>query len=133
MTTAAPVQSLRQRHFDRTRAALVAAALDLFGERGFTATTVEEIAARADVATRTFFRYFPTKEAVLFHNMEEKLTKLRAQLAERPAGEPAHESLAAALAGLAAHMTDDREHIALFRRLAEEQPGLLTEQRAALL
>ena len=69
MAPTAPT-SLRQRHVDRTRAALAAAAVELFAEHGFAATTVDEIAARADVAPRTFFRYFPTKEAVLFHDAD---------------------------------------------------------------
>ncbi len=58
--------TLRQRHADRTRAAIVSAALELFRERSFHGTTIDEIAERADVGPRTFFRYFPTKEAVLF-------------------------------------------------------------------
>ena len=49
-----------------TRESLVAAAMKLFAERGYQGTTVADIAASAGVAPRTFFGYFPTKEAVLF-------------------------------------------------------------------
>jgi AcrR family transcriptional regulator len=48
------------------RARLQAAALELFGERGYDRTTAAEIAARAGVTERTFFRYFPDKREVLF-------------------------------------------------------------------
>lgn len=125
--------SLRQRHLDRTRTALSDAALELFRERGFTATTVEDIASRADVATRTFFRYFPSKEAVLFQNVERKLALFRERLAERPAGEAPHLSLIAAFSGAAEDITSDRDHAALICRLSAEQPALVAEQRRVLV
>lgn len=64
MTTAPP--SRRQEHKLRTQRALQQAALDLFSEQGYDDTTTDEIAERAGVSPRTFFRYFPTKESVLF-------------------------------------------------------------------
>jgi AcrR family transcriptional regulator len=63
-TAAAP--SRRQEHKLRTQRALQQAALDLFSEQGYDDTTTDEIAERAGVSPRTFFRYFPTKESVLF-------------------------------------------------------------------
>lgn len=66
VVTTPPLPSRRERQRATTRDALATAALELFEERGFAATTIDDIAERADVARRTFFRYFATKEAVLF-------------------------------------------------------------------
>jgi AcrR family transcriptional regulator len=62
-------------------------ALERFEARGFDGTTVEEIAAAAEVAPRTFFRYFPTKASVLFADHPEELARIRATLATRSPGE----------------------------------------------
>ncbi|MBB2940371.1 AcrR family transcriptional regulator [Actinoplanes lutulentus] len=58
--------SLRDRKRARTRSALVAAAAELFERQGYEATTVAQIAAAAEIGTRTFFSYFAAKEDLLF-------------------------------------------------------------------
>jgi AcrR family transcriptional regulator len=63
-STVAP--SRRQEHKMRTARALQQAALELFAKNGYDDTTTDEIAEQAGVSPRTFFRYFPTKESVLF-------------------------------------------------------------------
>ncbi|MFJ8477070.1 TetR family transcriptional regulator [Kitasatospora sp. NPDC094011] len=57
---------MRDRKKARTRDSIRTAAFDLFEEQGFEKTTLQQICRRADVAHRTFFRYYPTKEALLF-------------------------------------------------------------------
>lgn len=61
----AEFSGIRERKKHRTREALIEAATELCLERGFDNTTVEQIAAAADVSTRTFSRYFPTKVSVI--------------------------------------------------------------------
>jgi AcrR family transcriptional regulator len=62
---AVPPGNRRERHRAQTRDRLYRAALDLFAERGFLETTVEDITESADVGKGTFFNYFPTKEHIL--------------------------------------------------------------------
>ncbi|MGC0415591.1 TetR family transcriptional regulator [Embleya sp. AB8] len=57
---------LRERKKARTRQVISTVAFDLFEEQGFEHTTIEQICRRAEVAHRTFFRYFPAKESLLF-------------------------------------------------------------------
>jgi AcrR family transcriptional regulator len=57
--------SLRDAHRKRTSRALRQAALELFASQGYDTTKTEEVAEKAGVSARTFFRYFPTKESVL--------------------------------------------------------------------
>lgn len=78
---------LRERKKRRTRQAIAAAALELFSERGYEETTIADIAAAADVAPRTFFSYFPSKEDVVFAEIDDRLADVRERLDRRPAGE----------------------------------------------
>jgi AcrR family transcriptional regulator len=66
-----PAPSTRTEHKQKTRDALRSAALRLFASKGFDETTAEEIAEQAGVSGRTFFRYFPTKESVLWAGERE--------------------------------------------------------------
>ena len=78
---------LRERKKVKTRLAIEDAALALFEERGYEATTVDEIADRAEVSTTTFFRYFPTKADVLLGDHGIQLPAIRQTIVDRPASE----------------------------------------------
>jgi AcrR family transcriptional regulator len=90
--------SLRERKKLATRLCIRRAALDLFADRGFSHVTVEDIAAAADVSPRTFFNYFPSKEAVLFSADPDRAEQLRARLVHDMPGHTGLEVLRAALA-----------------------------------
>src|SRR5687768_411289 len=76
---------LRERKKARTRAAILREAFRLFRERGYTATTVEQIAEAAEISPATFFRYFPTKEHLV---TLDRFPPLVEALASQPPGAP---------------------------------------------
>jgi AcrR family transcriptional regulator len=90
---------LRQRKRRQTRERLTRTAVALFLERGFEATTIDDIAAAADISRRSFFHYFASKEDVVFAWQEESTAALIAAVAERPASES---MLTAAESGISA-------------------------------
>jgi AcrR family transcriptional regulator len=117
-----PSGSLRDRKKERTRRVIQAEALRLFAEKSFEATTIEEIAAAADVAPRTFFRYFSTKEEVVFWPVYRPL--LAGLMAARP-DESAVQALCHAIVdGLSAFYDQDRERVLDRIKLAFHTPAL---------
>ncbi|WP_420752753.1 mycofactocin system transcriptional regulator [Rhodococcus sp. O3] len=80
-----------------TREGLSAVGIELFRERGFDETSVDEIAEAAGIARRTFFRYFPSKNAVPWGDFDEHLAHMRAHLSALPDDMPLAEALASAL------------------------------------
>ncbi|MFG3440511.1 TetR/AcrR family transcriptional regulator [Nonomuraea sp. NPDC047897] len=79
---------MRERKKQRTRRALIEAALRLFAEKGYEETTLAEIAAEADVSTRTFFSYFASKEDVVFFDSEVRMERILDLVAARKPDEP---------------------------------------------
>lgn len=109
-----PGRTLRDRKRERTRQAIVTAAMGLFERDGYERTTVADIAAAAEIGTRTFFSYFATKEDVLFPEAGDRVQ--------------------AAVEAIAARGPDDRPADVLVRAL--QQVGMfgddLTGPAAAL-
>jgi AcrR family transcriptional regulator len=106
-----------------TREALQRAALQLFASEGFDATSTAAIAAAAGVTERTFYRHFPTKEAVLFDDYEHRLDWLALALARRPVGESLIESVVVACQSY----PDDLE---IVRQAARMRRSLISQERA---
>lgn len=88
---------LRERKKAQTREAIAEAAVALFEQQGYDATTIEEIATRANVSPRTFFRHFDTKLEVIMEHSDAEAHDLQEMLAARPAEESPLEAIAAVL------------------------------------
>ena len=129
--------SLRERKKLATRRALRRIAFQLAAERGFSNVTVEDIAEAAEVSTRTFFNYFPSKEAALFGNDPERVAALREQIAQAAPGESALDALRAALTSDAQAVADDPHKmatvdqwsaaVAMARDVAQKRPDFLRD------
>lgn len=119
--------SLRDNKKQRTREALRAAAFRLFREQGFDATTVDQIATEAGVSRTTFFRYYPTKEAVIFGRGQEIGAVFRRWISERPRHENPLEAFEGALLALARESRSDERVVAeslAMRDLLDRNPAL---------
>ena len=121
---------VRERKKLAARKALTDAALNLFEKKGFDATTVNQIAQLAGMSPRTFFRYFETKEDVVFQDARRHLEELRSLLRSRPASESNGVALRAALLSFAELLEKEREEIQLRTHLA--RAGRTLAERAAI-
>ncbi|SNS56087.1 transcriptional regulator, TetR family [Actinomadura meyerae] len=106
------------------RGRLEQAALDLYGERGFEKTTVAEIAARAGVTERTYFRHFADKREVLFGGTAELLDLLTTAAAGAPAAATPLEATAAALEAAGGVFAGHRDRAARRQEIILANPEL---------
>ncbi len=123
---------LRERKKARTRRSIQEHALRLFLAKGYESTTIEEIAAAAEVSHMTIFRYFSRKEDLVLADEYDPL--ILAQLADRPRDEPVIDRLRHALGeGLSRVYAADRDALLVRTRLILSTPALrarLWEQQA---
>ena len=126
---APPPRDLRRRARDAVRAEIAETAFQLFTERGFDQTTVDDIAVAAGLSRRSFFRYFASKEDAVLGMLNAVGDAIAAELAARPADEPPWTSLRRALDVLVTtYLGDPKVALARFR-LIHHTPAL----RATLL
>lgn len=102
---------LRARKKLQTRQRIETAAFDHFASDGFDGTTIEAIAAAADIAARTFFYYFPTKEDVVLSDYADRLNRIVEQLSERPTTERPWDALRASFLAVAADYDIERDRL----------------------
>ncbi|WP_280437157.1 TetR family transcriptional regulator [Nocardia carnea] len=117
-------EGLRERTRRAVRAELAEVAMGLFTRKGFDETTVEEIAGAAGMTKRSFFRYFPTKEDVVFDGVDLTGEKVVADIAARPVGEDAWESLHLVLGAWQGEIQAGEQILATLR-LIEATPALV--------
>ncbi|RAS65071.1 TetR family transcriptional regulator [Lentzea atacamensis] len=98
------------------------AALALFLEHGFEETTVDQVVAAAGISRRSFFRYFGTKEDIVFGDLAEQGPAILEALRERPDDEPIWEALGHAFGVLTTRMSPERG--AMIGRLVTTSPAL---------
>ncbi|TYR34229.1 TetR family transcriptional regulator, partial [Streptomyces parvus] len=107
------------------REVLAQAAFQLFLERGFERTTVDDIVARAGVGRRSFFRYFPSKEDAVFPDHERCLAEMTEFLAAADDGDPVGAVSDAARIVLRMYAANPEFSVQRYR-LTREVPGLRT-------
>jgi AcrR family transcriptional regulator len=115
-----PRQSLRERKKQATRRMLVEAAVELCVKQGYETTTVEQIAAAAEISTRTFSRYFATKDAVFVAVLDDLADEIARELTSQPRDLGPMEALRAA-------------HMAVLERASRGPLEGLTTDRVALI
>src|ERR1700712_1113124 len=108
-------RSPRDAHADRTRNALLEAALNLFSANGYDATTTDQIAESAGVSPRTFFRYFPTKESVLFFGEFDFIDAVSGVYLAQPEELSDYEAMANSFALLAPRLKRIRKRYAQYQ------------------
>ena len=117
--------SLRERKRERTRQAIVDAAVDLFERHGYEGTTIADIAAAAEIGTRTFFSYFASKEELLFPESDARVAAAVAAIAARKPGDSPADVLVRALRNVNENSTEMASPTALLRmRLIQTVPAV---------
>jgi AcrR family transcriptional regulator len=117
-------RTLQTARRDYTAREISRAAMQLFAERGFDAVTVEQIATQAGISARTFFRYFPTKEDVVFRYQNHLQDRLVIAFDARPAEEGPVTALRNAYVATSRVMPEDRDDVVLLGRFLEGSRGL---------
>lgn len=103
-------RGLRERKKRATREAIVAAATELFPTKGMRDTTIADLAAGADIAPRTFFLHFATKEDVLFHHVEDYTQTALTMMAELEPDSTPWDGVQRAVAALIDLFDDSSQH-----------------------
>ncbi len=113
---------LRERKKLKTKATIHRAALRLFKKNGYDETTVEDIAAAAEISESTFFNYFPTKEDVVIYDEYDPM--MFSMITDAPSSEKLSDTIRRVLEVFGRILDEDREDILERSRLVLEVPEL---------
>ncbi|MDO8211933.1 TetR/AcrR family transcriptional regulator [Conexibacter sp. CPCC 206217] len=119
MTSRHPPGSLRERKRAAAKAAVAEAAIGLFAERGYDAVSVAEICEVANVAPRSFFRYFPTKKDLLLEPFRDMADGVTGSIASAPSDMSDREVIQQAMRELARHVLVDWDRIMRYLRVLQ--------------
>jgi AcrR family transcriptional regulator len=117
--------SLREKKKESTRRHLLAVANRHFHSKGFEATTIDEICLEVGISRRTFFRYFPHKEALVFPNRAERLSRFQGFLHQAPRAENPFDTLRRATGVFAVEYMANRAQLVAQQKLIQTSPALL--------
>jgi len=131
--TPSATPDLRERTRRAVRAELTDVALDLFLRKGFEATTMDEIAAATGTSRRSLFRYFASKEAIIFDRLQDLGEQVAEALAQRPRTEDPWVSLRRAFELFITHNERDPDRTLAFYSMLEETVGLKARHFEQLL
>jgi AcrR family transcriptional regulator len=115
---------LRDRKKAKLERALFTEAIRLFDERGYAGTSVDDIAAAADVSRKTFFRHFASKEDVVVRDEARKIAIVDRALANRLPGESVPAAVARSLRALAEYYASEPDVVRALYRLGSREPVL---------
>lgn len=116
--------SVRGRRQATSAEKIAVAALRLFDERGYDHVTIDDIAAEVGVSRRTYFRYFASKAAVIWHDFDQEVTALEVQLGTYGAEVPLHDAIRSAVVAVNRAHNDDIPNLAVRMRLITRTPAL---------
>jgi len=115
---------LRARKKLRTRNTIEDAAMSLFARNGFAATTIDQIAAAADIAPRTFFHYFPSKEDVVLADYRDRLDRIIEIIVGRPTDEAPWQALRVAFRQVGSDYENQRDRLLPRFRIIATTPSV---------
>src|SRR5215831_2380549 len=121
---------MRERKKQRTRQLIRDTAVHLFMQRGFDQVTIAEVAREADVSEATVFNYFPTKEDLVYGQMEAFEQELLEAVRDRPPGQSALAAYAGFVFAIRGLMTEQQgpEQVAAWARLVLDSPALVSRE-----
>jgi len=128
-----PTEGLRERKRERTRQAIVGAALDLFAHQGFHHTTIPQIAEAADVSPRTVSGYFPAKEDLAFPYADVQMAEFERRLDERGPQETAADALRAWIPAVVEAGAEPAADLRRRREVIDADEGLRARERHYML